>query len=70
MSQIAAALVSAILTFLAGLGFFFAVDKFSKLQNQRVMGTIALAPNSDMTGIIVDTPVRPIAMGTYTLRRN
>jgi len=51
MSQIAAALMSAILTFLAGLGFFFAVDKFSKLQNQRVMGMFALAPNSDGTGI-------------------
>jgi len=51
MSQIAAALVSAILTFLAGLGFFFAVDKLSKLQNQRVMGMFALAPKSDGTGI-------------------
>ena len=64
MSQIAAALVSAILTFLAGLGFFIALDKFSKVQNQRVMGTIALAPHQSMPEVI-DTPVQPIAMGTY-----
>jgi hypothetical protein len=63
MSQVAAALVSAILTFLAGLGFFFAVDKFSKLQNQRVMGTMALAPHQYSEGI--DTPVQPVAIGTY-----
>jgi hypothetical protein len=58
MSQIAAALASAILTFLTGLGFFFALDRFSKLRDSTVMGTMAVAPSLDMTPVVIDTPIQ------------
>ena len=58
MSRIAVALASAILTFLAGLGLFFGLDKFSKLQDSRVMGTMAALPSFDVTPVIIDTPIQ------------